>query len=168
MQQPTLQLAICEIWNPDIHGQDENSSPNIAGQFLVHTTIDLEEFEELGFDDIIQMLRAGYHAYLSIYDDDRIERSHPLIRNYERIVSDNDYIKLDIVAVDELEGQEHVAYLKTHWIRLIQRRWRKICKERKETIAKRGTPKALQVREQTGKWPKEIRTWPQFRLGLSN
>ena len=56
MQHPTLQLAICEIWNPDIHGQDDNSSPNIAGQFLVHSTIDLDEFEELGFDDIIQML----------------------------------------------------------------------------------------------------------------
>lgn len=168
MSATTLQLAICEIWNPNIHGQDENSSPDIAGQFLVHSTIELEEFEELGFDDIIDMLREGYHSYLSVWGDNRMERAHPFIRNYERIISNNSYIKLDIVAVDELTGMEQVAYLKTHWIRLVQRRWKKIHRERKEMLAKRATPRALQIRETTGKWPKELQVWPSFKLGLSN
>ena len=168
MQPPTLQLAICEIWNPTIHGQDTTSSPNIAGQFLVHSIIDLEEFEELGFDDIIQMLTEGYHAYLSVWDDGRIEMAHPFIRNYQTIVRGDDYIKLDIVAVDELQGLEHVAYIKTHWIRLVQRCWKRIFKERKLMLAKRGSPKALRIRETTGQWPKDMRIWPRFRLGLAN
>ena len=32
-------LAICEIFNPEIHGLSELSSKNITTQFLVHTKI---------------------------------------------------------------------------------------------------------------------------------
>ena len=36
------ELAICEIFNPSIHGINDNSSYGINGHFLVHNTISLD------------------------------------------------------------------------------------------------------------------------------
>ena len=159
-----MELAICEIFNPHMHGQNDDSSPGITSHFLVHSAIDLEEFYDLSFTDIIRMLRDGYHAYLAVWGD-RMEH-HPIVRNYENIIRGNSYIKLDIVVLDELEGYEAVGYMKTHWIRLIQRRWKTVFKERKRIIQARARPSSMRYRETHGCWPKGLGTLPAFRLGL--
>jgi hypothetical protein len=160
----SVQLAVCEIFNPAIHGQTNESSPDITSHFLVHTTVEPEEFYDLSFTDLIRMLRDGYHAYLSVWGDRA--PYHPIVRNYDAIVRGDAYIKLDIVVLDELIGQECVGYLKTHWIRLVQRCWKRVFKERKQLIKTRSTPAALRYRSVHGCWPKGARRWPSFTLGL--
>ena len=71
------------------------------------------------------------------------------------------------IQADELTpGQEQVCYLKTFWLRIVQRRWKKVFKLRKEILRKRSSIKALQERQRTGKWPIELRHYPEFKLQL--
>jgi len=161
------ELAICEIFNPVIHGSDvSNSSYGISGHFLVHNTISLEDWYNHSFRDIITLLRDAYDNYISAWGN-RLPQ-HPIVLNYEAIIRGCKYIKIDIVVLDELEGRECVGYIKTHWLRLVQRCWKKIYKQRKEIIKLRAHPSSLIRRELEGKWPKSSRTMPEFRLGLAN
>jgi hypothetical protein len=133
-----MQIAICERFNPHIHGYDENSSPGITEHFLIYTIIELNEFND-----------NSYKAEL---------------RQLQRY---NKEIRLEIIQADELTpGQEQVCYLKTFWLRIVQRRWKKVFKLRKELLRKRSCIKALQERQRTGKWPIELRDYPAFKLQL--
>jgi hypothetical protein len=160
------ELAICEIFNPSIHGINDNSSYGINGHFLVHNTISLDDWYSYSFHDIITVLRDAYDHYIRAWGN-RLPQ-HPIVLNYEAIIQGCKYIKLDIVVIDELEGRECVAYIKTHWLRLVQRRWKKIYKQRQEIIKLRSKPSSLIEREMTGKWPKQSKIMPKFRLGLAN
>lgn len=130
------ELALCERFKPLIHGLDESSSAGITGHYLVYSTIDLDE-------------------YLS----DEYQAEEIRLRRYG--------IGLEIVQIAELSpGQEQVAYLKTFWLRIVQRCWKKVFKARKELLRKRSGVKALQERQRTGKWPLLLREYPAFRLRL--
>ena len=160
------ELAICEIFNPAIHGSSDNSSYGINGHFLVHNTISLDDWYNYSFQDIITLLRDAYDHYISAWGN-RLPQ-HPIVLNYDTIIRGCKYIKLDIVVLDELEGRECVGYIKTHWLRLVQRRWKKIYRQRQEIIKLRARARSLIKREQTGKWPKQSRRMPKFRLELVN
>ena len=86
-----------------------------------------------------------------------------MIRNYNAVAKK--YIRLEIIQADILlPGQEEVAYLKTFWLRIVQRRWKKIYKARKELLWARGEMMAILERQRTGKWPAHLRQWPLFKL----
>ena len=130
------QLAFCERFDPQRHGIDENSSPGISGHFLIYETILRNEFISPDYQE----------------EERRLRRYN---------------IRLEIVQMDELiPGREYVAYLKTFWLRIVQRCWKKVFRERKEILRKRGSIKALQERQRTGKWSAELRDYPAFRLNL--
>jgi hypothetical protein len=76
-------------------------------------------------------------------------------------------MKIEIIKMDELlPGREHVAYLNTFWLRIVQRCWKKTFRLRKELIKKRSTSNALRHRERTGQWAPALRHYPIFNLGL--
>ena len=145
-----MELAICEIFSPQIHGITTNSSKGIGGHFVVYACVSLEDFYNSNHDELITMLRQRYPEVSNA--ENFIQ--HPCIRNYHHIITRTSYIKLDIVQIDELEGYEIVGYLKTFWLKVIQRKWRKIYTKRKELIKLRSSASALRERQITGKWPK--------------
>ena len=150
-------LAICEVFHPALHGQDENSSPAIHNHFLVYSIIDLPDFYTLAY------LWEEHHLkkYYLNTTGGTLE-NHPTIRNYRKVLKK--YIRLEIIQADVLTGQEEVAYLKTFWLRIVQRRWKKIYKARKALIQKRISYDSLKELQLTGKWPQHLRNWPLFRL----
>ena len=158
--EPAYQLAICEMFNPIIHGHDENSSPNINSHFLVYTIIDLPDFYTNAYLSEESSLRRYMRAIKILHGS--LIPEHPTIRNYDRVV--DKYMRLEIIQTDVLPGQEEVAYLKTFWLRIIQRRWKKIYKARKDILHKRQQLKAILERQRTGKWPVGLREWPLFKL----
>ena len=149
-------LAICEVFHPVFHGQDENSSPGIQSQFLVYTFIELEDFYSGEYLYEVNSLRRYRHAVTLMHGAE-----HPSIRNYQKVA--RKYMRLEIVQADVLKGGEEVAYLKTFWLRLVQRRWRKIYQARKEILKKRSGIKVLQERQRTGKWPAHLRQLPTLK-----
>ena len=64
--------------------------------------------------------------------------------------------------------EEMVAYHKTFWLRIIQRKWKKIYKQRREIIKKRKLMKSLNIRSLYGKWPKGLCNIPKLCGMLNN
>lgn len=113
-------LAICELFNPEVHGISELSSKNITTQFLVHTSISPTEFYDNSYKETIEVIKKGYYYYR--WNEGPM---HPIIRNYEHLIKRNTYPNLEIVIIEELEGMEQVAILKTFWLRILLRIWKK-------------------------------------------
>ena len=142
-----FQLAICERFQINIHGADEKSTTNITEHFLINTMMELSEFYDNSYKDEERRIQ-------------RYWRRSPLLYNQK-------FIRLEIIQADQLKpGEEHVAYLKTFWLRIVQRCWKKVFKARKELLLKRSSIKALQERQRTGQWPIGLRDYPLFRLNL--
>lgn len=144
MNHSKYKLAICVPFHPKIHGITARSDKNICEHFLVHTIDDYDFLEE--YSEIEETLIDTYHYY-----NDIIIEPHPIIRNYENIVHSEEYFKIDIIEEDILDGQEYVGYLKTFWLKILQRKWKRIFKERQEKIRIMSKPKRLMKREITGK-----------------
>ena len=164
-------LAICELHIPDLHGYNNNSDKDIINHYMITSIIELEEFYNDDYKDDIGILNECYLMWLYSYTDDvdnydsdndnqdeldkyliRNNISHPNIRNYINIIDDGKYIKLDIVEIDELNGQEMVGFIKTFWLRILQRKWKKIFKKQKDIIQKRKSLYYMRKREINGKW----------------
>ena len=135
-----FKLAICIRFNPILHGIDSNSSPDILNHHLIIYTFDLEEFYNNEYKEIIELINTN---------------------------ATPNTIMLDIIKCDELIGLEQVGYIKTFWLKIVQRRWKKIYKERQEILKCRSSLLSLKIRELTGQWPNHLRHWPKFTLNLT-
>lgn len=155
-------LAICDLFHPSLHGKDDKSSDLIETHFLINNIVELNDFYGDGDGD-------GYKEDVKFMRRNVLKNNipHPIIRNYTNI--NKKHIRLEIVKTDVLiPGGEHVAYFKTFWLRIIQRRWKTIFQARKKMLAERKTIKSITERQRTGQWPKHLREWPLFRLNLTN
>lgn len=63
-------------------------------------------------------------------------------------------LNLEIVQVIYLPSNHCVSIIKTFWLKIIQKKWKKICKERKECILRRTNLNAIKHKEIYGKWSK--------------
>ena len=186
-------LMLCELHYPGRHGKTDDSDPNIENHYLVYDRFDpisgisfchLDEYEELDTDN----------EYES--DDDMEEREcvnlnnemkflkemysnpenfspqyfgiHPTIRNYHNIISNPNYIKPEIGEYIILPTQEAVAILKTFWLRIIQKKWKKVFQERKNIIRQRCNLSNLSIREIRGRWPESCFNLPGLKGMLSD
>tara|TARA_B110000093_G_scaffold137092_1_gene146924 strand:- start:1181 stop:1519 length:339 start_codon:yes stop_codon:yes gene_type:complete len=93
---------------------------------------------------------------------------HPFIRNYRNIVGNSKQFAIQIieplsVSIGENEWDEYsVGINKTHWIRLIQRRWRNIQEKR---LQSRKNINNLKYKEIHGTSSSQCNI--KFNLGLS-
>jgi len=96
------------------------------------------------------------------YSFDRIREylcKYSIIRMYNA--------NIHIMKLDILPDETYSVILKTHWIRLIQRHWKKIFKKRKQIIKKRGFLINLLSREIYGRYPNELNSLPNI-YGMLN
>lgn len=155
------QLAICDLYHPLKYGHTDNSSKDIMGQFFVYVLVDSDEF----FDE--RGIMEAYEDNLWDLQCNFGELSHPFIRNYSHYILTKKYNNTEIVEIQELAGGEYVGILKTFWIAIIQRRWRRIFNERKQVLQMRKMPTAILYRETHGKWPRHCSRWPLFTLNIA-
>jgi len=188
-QNSKFNIVVCEIYNPNIHGIDENSDPEIQGHYLAHYVCDYDyslvktgpyvsdsdetddEEEDDDDDENTSSIYEIIDSFKEHISNDIIPNNnrsiHPFIRNYKTIISNEHYIKPEIAKCVYLKGDECVAILKTFWLRIVQRTWKRIFKEKKATIALRLTPKSLNYRERNGKWPLNCCRLPRLKGMLS-
>lgn len=170
----TNYLMLCTIHHPLMYGKDEFSDPNIETHYLVHDRFEpktgisyLSLDEEYDTDDeddeddednpnhvdkindAVQFLK-GVYSNLAVQG---IFTHHPTIRNYHNIISNPDYIKPEIGQYIILPTQEAIAILKTFWLRIIQRKWKKVFIERQQVKTERRHCVSLYYRQVNGKWP---------------
>lgn len=157
-------LGICNLYNSTLHGEDENSSSDINSHYLVYTTIDPNEFYCNEYKSLIITIRRGYMYWVRHMNYENNIITHPTIRNFYKIINTKSSYKIDIVQIETLSGGEEVCYIKTFWIKIIQRKWRKVYNERKRILKIRQSVISQRERQMTGKWPQEARDWPMFNL----
>ena len=163
-------IVLSEIYNEYIHGGNEpmiNSHYLIIGKFNNYYESYYSDDEENNSDDeynsdtndydrdivpIEEIMTLHNDKYRSQFIRNTVRYKHPFIRNYRRIVLRPEYIQPEIAECITLSSGESVAILKTFWIRIIQRVWRRVLLERKVVLEKRSTPGELYYRQTRGKW----------------
>jgi hypothetical protein len=142
-----FQLGICEIYHPSLYGFTENSYPFIHNHIMIYLTIDNDDFFDSTHYDITHNL-LYYYLY---FNRRQTLINHPTVRNYHNITNNINNVKLDIIQIIELSGNELTACIKTIWLKLLQRKWRRILKEREYKILKLKNFRILRKREITGR-----------------
>lgn len=147
-------IVLCEIFNPYIHGFTKQSDRNILGHFLVIGRYSLESIieDETSIFSITYTINSLISNIRNLIENPKFSR-HPWIRNYKQIASRNDYIRPEIAQCIMLNGDEKVAILKTFWLRIVQRAWKKVFRARRRVINQRMTLYSLGWRQIHGRWP---------------
>lgn len=110
-------LVLCEIFHPHKYGTDESSDKNIDNHFIILKSYIYKGIKSFSIiDKDIKILKRHY---IIMY-----EPSHPYIRNYNHI--NRNILNIQIAEKVILKGGECVAIIKTFWIRIIQRTWKKV------------------------------------------
>lgn len=125
-------LAIVCRWTPEEFGEDKNTSKDIRQHWFVLHVLDDEEI-------------TNPYEVLDFYRDNL---DTPLF--------------LEVVNYFCLPGQEMVGICKTFWLKMIQRKWKKIYDQRRQIIKERSTPKSIMYRERNGCWPTYLNTMPSL------
>jgi hypothetical protein len=158
-------LLICELFHPDLHGYDMNESdPDIHGHYIIihiddNSDQDSEYYSDSDSDSeddyfilnevMIDIYKKKYKYLTSSYKKNNLEIIHPTIRNYFNIISSENYIIPNIGYKVYLSGNECVAILKTFWLRIVQRCWRRVYNARKQFLKPPNIIQYLRFRETT-------------------
>jgi len=171
-------LVLCEILNTHLHGNDDN----IDGHYLIINKFDAstgsaiysgseDDDSESDEDDDYSVYSDDSDSSLSLFTNEYNEYyneqvpntvKHSIIRNYRNIIARPDYIRPEIAECIVLPSQHTVAIIKTIWIKIIQRKWKKIYAERITVIRRRSQINSLYMREVTGRWPQNCANLPSI------
>ena len=117
---------------------------------------------------IYQIQEITVQHYMEEFDVPHRQKPHKLIRNYHNIIRSANYIKPEIAECINLPTGENIAIIKTMWIKIIQRKWKKVFAARQHIIKCRSCPSSLSTRQLTGYWPKHCLHMPGLKGMLSN
>jgi hypothetical protein len=175
-------LVLCEIHYSPFHGKSKSSYKNIEGHYLLidkfdgisGIVLDTDEEEnsdnnsDSGSESELAHISNVQQLYLNEYAS-LISRHfpHKIIRNYYNIIRRPDYIKPEIGECIELVTGEQIVIIKTIWLKIIQRRWKKVFAKRQLIIKYRSIPSSLTFRQLTGKWPEQCIHMPDLNGLLS-
>jgi hypothetical protein len=164
-------LAILELYSPYKHGTLEYKYQDIYNNYIILDIIDINEF----YNDLpninkdIEMLYEMYDMFSSqVSENPDIEKIHPSIRNYCNIIKNPKQLELRIIEpISKCIGpHEYDSYSlacdKTHWIKLIQRSWKKCLQKR---MSAKKNHKNLKYKEINGKYPDDVNV--KFRLKIN-
>lgn len=146
-------IVLCELYNSKLHGKTNNNDVN--NNYLL-----INRIKKLDIN-FINSLTKGLN-------NDYIERQqqiipHKFIKNYENIITRPNYIKPEIGETITLQSGHIVCIIKTLWIKLIQRAWKRIYNIRTQMFKMRCQVRSLKYREVTGRWPENCRYFPTLQ-----
>ena len=156
-------LFIPELYNKYIHGKTNETDPNVNGQFMVLQTFKYDNSNENKVIELFTYINSMSKFYKKYYLRNFRGLNHDIIRNYKNIITNPKSLNLEIGLVCYLRGDECVCILKTFWLKLIQRAWKKIYQERKLIQKKRCNPRSILYRQLTAKWPDDCNYMPSMR-----
>jgi hypothetical protein len=173
-------IGLCELYHHSLHGFDDTSDPNINGNWIVsvcsiyndnqnsesesesESDTESDTESERDEEDKISRLQLLFTRLQSIYriykvslimnSSNRAYLTHDFIRNYYSIIRNNVYMKPQIFQKIYLKGNECCAIIKTIWLKIVQRSWKRVFKERQKIIKMRMLPKNIIHWQTCGKW----------------
>jgi trehalose/maltose hydrolase-like predicted phosphorylase len=116
--------------------------------------------------EVDETIEGVQDLYNDEYEAMTINIPHKMIRNYSNIVRHENYIQPQIALCIELPTGENITIIKTIWIKLIQRAWKRVYKRRQSVINGRTMIESLNCRRLTGNWPEMYREMPGIKCLL--
>jgi hypothetical protein len=107
--------------------------------------------------DVLLMVNSVSPFVFFQYPFERIRR---YLAEYSIVRVEN--AKVHIMKLCILEDGTYSVVLKTHWLRLVQRHWRKTYQQRKRVIRGRRNLANLRQREIYGRWPHGLNILPSL------
>ena len=163
-------LVLCELHYTRIHGKTKDSYEFIEGHYLVTCKAHPYSGKIIDGDDdyenihIIEIMQTYKNNYQRIVRERLVDiHPHPFIRNFKNIVTSKKYLVPQIAQCIILPTQEEICIIKTVWINIIVRAWKKVFKERKRIIKLRSNPLSLDEYECNGIWPESCRHLPDLK-----
>lgn len=146
-----LHLAVCELYHPQIHGASEDPPADIAERFIIREILSLDDFLGPELEEVLSAANEFYRLHV------RHLGKHPTVSNYHAVAGSPDYVRVDLVEVENCTGRDGLEWctgsLKTSYIRILQKAWRNARKRRNAYIQACKSPYALRCRETTGRFP---------------
>jgi len=146
-------LVLSEIYNAKLYGNPHSST--VDASYIVIYRFKIRNCY------MYEMANEINSSYLNLVQENSLVlNGHPIIRNYKNIASRSGYIKPEIAECIYMDSGHCVCILKTFWLRIIQRTWRRVFAERMRVIRERCKPAALFYRMRNGVWPDDCRLFP--------
>lgn len=146
-------IVLCEIYH-NLHGNNEN---------LFYNYLTISRFKTFDIDEINEVADF-YNSHYGVIEN-KSELSP--IRNFQNIISRENYIKPEIAKHILLASGHSICILKTFWLKIVQRCWKNIFNKRKDILQKRCNLVSLKYREINGCWPASCANLPTLR-GMLN
>lgn len=153
-------VGIPLFWDPAIHGL---YSEEFRNKIILMEHIGLDEF--YSNDNSKLLLLNDLVKHFSILWDIKFKK-HPFILNYLNIIRGvykNIYPKQEIVQVKIYyigRFEFYTVIIKTFWLKIIQRAWKKIYAQRLSIINQRKQIKNINYRNVNGRWPLNLNNLP--------
>ena len=146
-------IVLCELYNSKLHGKTNNNDVNNYYLLIIR-------IKKLDMKFINSFTKALNKDYIEIQQQ---IIPHKFIKNYENIITRPNYIKPEIGETITLQSGHMVCIIKTLWIKLIQRAWKKVYNIRMQMFKRRCQMNSLKHREVTGRWPDNCRYFPSLQ-----
>lgn len=167
-------LALCELQCAKLHGGKESGHYLIIEKikdisfvkyfnYMNSSDEEEEEEEENEEENNIYMMYDLIEFYTENYKNicqSHTKNPHRIIRNYLTIIASETYIKPEIIQRIKITKGEYVAILKTFWLKIIQRTWKKVFATRNKMMEMRKNLHQLRYRSIHGYWSLECRNIP--------
>lgn len=159
-------IVLCELYCK-LHGKG-------MGEKMFYYYLNISTFKKLDIN-IMNEICDNYNTYYHNLVNQELVPHNPTtntppfstIKNFNNIVSKDHYIRPQIAENITLESGHCICVIKTIWIKLIQRTWKKVYALRKTIIKRRCSVNSLKIREITGKWPENCRVYPDLQGMMS-
>ena len=145
-------IVLCELYNDKLHGKTNN---DVSNHYLL-----INRIKKLDMDFINNLTTTFNLEYI---EKQQKITPHKFIRNYQNMITSTNYIKPEIGEVIYLSSGHTVCIIKTMWLRVIQRAWKKVYNQRKQMFKMRCRIHSLKHREITGHWPQNCRYMPSLQ-----
>jgi hypothetical protein len=175
-------LVLCELHYTPIHGKTATSCPTIESHYILidyfnpftRMPIDSTNVSDSDSDsdsvsdsETDETIEGVQDLYNDEYEAMAINIPHKMIRNYTNIVRQENYIRPQIALCIDLPTGENIVIIKTIWIKLIQRAWKRVYTKRQSIINSRTRIDSLNCRRLTGFWPEMYREMPGLKSLLN-
>jgi len=155
-------ILLWEFYNSHIYGEVSREiidSNDFNNQFII-----IKRFRYFDNDYIYSFISAYKQHY---YSQLPTNYKHPTIRNYNSLRNSKYYLKPEIGIMIYYKGY-FITIIKTIWIKLIQRVWKKIYYLKKKILLQRTNPNSIKYRENYGCWCEKLRVIPGLKGMLAN
>ena len=163
-------LLIPELYNKFIHGKTEDSDPDIDSHYIVLQTFNFNtdsnnSNRNSSISNLFKHINEMCKFYKIYYRRNfyNLSLGNRSIRNYNCMIKNSSYLDMEIGQIYYLKGGECVCIIKTFWIKIIQRAWKKIYQMRKKIYQLRNRPDSIMYRQLTGTWLDKYRYMPSIR-----